>query len=101
MRYYGRKIDRLIQKTKFNEKYLSIVFMTFDELTGLYKIDCRIQNGRKGGVGGQYVSEHKTEQEARELIDRIAAQYPGKKSQTVIIFDDLGADDDEGEEESG
>ncbi len=93
---YMRRIDRLIQKFQPKGNRLIAIFVKPDEQTDTFKVEYHLWNENKGGFSGRSVSEYGTEQEVREFIDSITAQYPSK--QAVIFIDDLGDND---EDESG
>ena len=80
-------IDRLLSKVQPHAERLSMAFIKVSEETGFYIADCRLWDGVAKSGGHSIITEHETEQGAREAIDHIAQQYPNKEA--VLIFDDL------------
>lgn len=62
-------IDRLLMKVQTQAERLSIAFITLDEISGLYKADCRLWDGVAGSGGRAIVSEHETEQGAWTVVN--------------------------------
>lgn len=82
-----RNIDKLLLKAKRlttrQSVFLSVAFISKD--TDVYKTKCQLWDGRPCGEVRELGANHVTLEEARAYVDMVAAKYPYKKKEPVII----------------
>ena len=80
-------IDKMLFLIESRSERLVMAFIDLDESSGLYIVTCCLWDGVTGSGEQRITTEHATEQEAREAIERIANQYPNRKRIPVFIND--------------
>ena len=85
------KVDRLLLKVVPSKVGVSIAFISPGSASHPYRAECHLWDGVHRSDRA-IVSEHKTEQKARDAIHRTIEQYPDSR-RVPIIFDDLDMED--------